>query len=104
MNQLVLLARIAAIQPLRHTPAGLPVLELSLHHESTPEQAGHTRQISFELPAVAIGDIALLLRDQALGSLLQFTGFMAPRRKGSARLVLHIQQIRIGAPRDAAGA
>jgi len=89
-NQLSLLARIETIQPLRYTPAGLPVLEMALHHESVVEQAGQPRQVAFALSAVAIGDIALLLNQKALGSTQQFTGFMAPLRKGTSRLVLHV--------------
>lgn len=50
------------------------------------------RRIELVLAAVALGDIALLLADTPLGASLTIQGFIAPVRKGSTKLVLHIQQ------------
>jgi len=77
---------------LRYTPAGLPVLEMVLGHESDVLQAGHQRRVEMSLTATATGDIALMLADIALGTPLLVNGFLAAARKGSSRLVLHIQQ------------
>ncbi|MGB3288811.1 MAG: primosomal replication protein N [Burkholderiaceae bacterium] len=92
MNQLVLTATALELQPLRYTPAGLPAIEMILSHESEVQEAGHARRIEMVLSAVALGDIALLLADTPLGALLSIQGFLAPARKGSNKLVLHIQQ------------
>ena len=91
MNQIALSATVLDIQPLRYTPAGLPALEMILEHQSEVEQAGHQRRIDLTIPAVALGDIALLLADMALGTPLSIKGFLAPSRKGSSKLILHVQ-------------
>uniref|UniRef100_UPI00333F56FD primosomal replication protein N n=1 Tax=Castellaniella defragrans TaxID=75697 RepID=UPI00333F56FD len=90
MNRLELGAHVLAIDALRHTPAGIPVLHLQLAHESELSEAGHPRRVEFEIPAVALGEMALLLSDTPLGRGLDVEGFLAPSRKGSSRLVLHI--------------
>ena len=100
VNQFSLTAQVLEIQPLRHTPAGQVVLEMRLEHESEVVEAGVARRISLTLAAVAIGDIAFLLADTTLGTPLSIKGFLAPRRKGSDRLVLHIQQAGRLAPSD----
>ncbi len=92
MNQLVLTAIATEVQPLRYTPAGVPAVEITLCHESEVQEAGHMRRIELTLSAVALGDIALLLSDTPLGAFLSIQGFLAPARKGSNKVVLHIQQ------------
>ncbi|NGM88852.1 primosomal replication protein N [Parapusillimonas sp. SGNA-6] len=92
MNQFVLTATALEVKPLRYTPAGLPAVEMVLSHESEVQEAGHMRRIELVLSAIALGDIALLLSDTPLGASLSIQGFMAPARKGSNKLVLHIQQ------------
>lgn len=92
MNQLALTATTLQVEPLRYTPAGLPAIEMLLAHESEVREAGHVRRIEMEISAVALGDVALLLVDTPLGALLSLQGFLAPLRKGSKKLVLHIQQ------------
>ena len=89
-NQLVLTARIAEVQALRYTPAGLPALDLKLDHESTVTEAGQDRQVSAAVKAVAIGSVAESLVKQAVGSLWRFQGFVATPRNAK-HLVFHIQ-------------
>lgn len=92
MNKLVLSAVVIEAKPIRYTPAGLPALEMVLQHESDVQQAGHQRRVELSITAIAFGDLALLLADVVLGTSLMVTGFLAPTRKGSSRMVLHIQQ------------
>ncbi|WP_353148081.1 primosomal replication protein N [Pollutimonas bauzanensis] len=92
MNQLHLTATALEVKPLRYTPAGMPAVEMMLSHESEVLEAGHMRRIEVVLSAVALGDIALLLADTPLGASLSIEGFIAPARKGSNKLVVHIQQ------------
>ncbi|MGB6241947.1 MAG: primosomal replication protein N [Castellaniella sp.] len=93
MNRVELAATLTEIPPLRHTPAGLPVLRLQMVHESEVIEAGLPRQVSMEIKAVALGDVALALAKAPQGSPVQIVGFLAPQRQGSDRLVLHIQQL-----------
>ncbi|MGO3130931.1 MAG: primosomal replication protein N [Alcaligenes sp.] len=91
MNQFTLDGQLIDIKPLRYTPAGVPALELVLEHESSVMEAGHSRQIALAMQVVALGTNALGLSDTPLGARLQLQGFIAPARKGSTRLVLHVQ-------------
>lgn len=94
MNRLELSARVLECEPLRHTPAGLPALELLLAHESEVIEAGLPRRVELTLQAVALGDLALMLKGIALGTELQVVGFLAPARKDSVKVKLHLQQAR----------
>ncbi|MBR8652680.1 primosomal replication protein N [Achromobacter sp. Marseille-Q0513] len=94
MNRLELSARVLECEPLRHTPAGLPALELLLAHESEVVEAGLPRRVELTLQAVALGDLALMLKGIALGTELQVVGFLAPARKDSVKVKLHLQQAR----------
>ena len=89
-NLLNLSASIAALQAMRYTPAGVPVLELSLAHASQCQQLGALRTVSLTLNAVAFGSDAERLIKQPVGSLWQFSGFLADARRGKS-VVFHIQ-------------
>lgn len=62
-----------------------------LNHESDVREAGQMRKVEMQISAVALGEMALMLVDTPLGSHLGVEGFLAPTRKGSTRLVLHVQ-------------
>jgi primosomal replication protein N len=91
VNQLVLSARIAEVNALRYTPAGLPALDLRLEHESEMTEAGGTRQVKVAIKAVAFGPMAETLSRQAATSVWRFAGFLASPRNGK-HPVLHIQE------------
>ncbi len=63
-----------------------------LEHESEVQEAGQPRRVSFLARAIALGENARLLADTPLGSRLELEGFLAAARKGSSRLVVHIQK------------
>ncbi|MFA7669247.1 MAG: primosomal replication protein N [Burkholderiaceae bacterium] len=92
MNRILLTATLIELQPLRYTPAGVPALELALEHESEVHEAGQARRVTFQAKAIALGDTAHLLADVPLGARLELEGFLAAARKGSNRLILHIQK------------
>jgi primosomal replication protein N len=92
MNQVHLRARVIEREPLRYTPAGLPVIGMLLEHASDVAEAGHPRRVELTIAAVALGDLARLLTDTPLGAELQIEGFLAPARKGSAKLKLHMRR------------
>ena len=90
-NQLSLTAAIAAAKPLRYTPAGVPALDLSLEHVSTPVELGSPRTVNLVLGAVAFGSMAERLAVQSIGSSWKFLGFLANARQGKS-VVFHIQE------------
>ena len=83
---------------MRFTPAGIPAIDLTLEHESEQEEAGQMRKVKCSIKAVAIGPLAETLSKQALGTEMNFTGFIAARssNKGTTKnftkgTVLHLQ-------------
>ena len=90
LNQLVLTARIAEVSPLRYTPAGLPVLELRLEHESQQEEASIPRSVKPSVKSIAIGQMAERIGHQALDSCWTFKGFLATARNAK-HPVFHLQ-------------
>ncbi len=93
MNHLYLQVRVVEIKTMRFTPAGIPVQELILEHCGDVIEAGHTRKVEFVIAACAIGEVANLIKDVVLGSVIRVEGFLAAARKNSSKLVLHIQAV-----------
>ena len=91
MNKLLLQAEVVHIEPLRYTPAGIPLLSVSLRHVSEQVEAGMKRKVECEVNAVALGDLAL--KSWTLGSHILATGFIAKRSLKSTQLVMHINYI-----------
>ena len=91
MNKLLLQAEVVQIEPLRYTPAGIPLLSVSLRHVSEQVEAGMKRKVECEVNAVALGDLAL--KSWTLGSHILATGFIAKRSLKSTQLVMHINYI-----------
>ena len=89
-NQLQLLAAVVQVQSLRYTPAGIPVINLVLEHESTITELDTPRLVKLQLKAVAFGARAETLARQGLESVCQFHGFLANARNGKG-VVFHIQ-------------
>ena len=80
---------------LRYTPAGIPVLSMTLAHESRQTEARVLRQVSLEIDAIAIGDVALKLDKVGLGEVVRVQGFLANRSKRSRRAMLHVNEFDI---------
>lgn len=91
---MVLSGTVTVIEVLRHTPAGVPVLNFSLAHASSQIEAGHARQVECEVPAIAVGELANRLADRRPGDRISIAGFLASRNHRSTQLVLHATQVR----------
>jgi primosomal replication protein N len=91
LNKLVLQAEVVQIEPLRYTPAGIPLLSVLLRHVSEQVEAGMKRKVECEVNAIALGDLAL--KGLNLGSHILVTGFLAKRSLKSTQLVMHINHI-----------
>ncbi|MCE2680359.1 MAG: primosomal replication protein N [Burkholderiales bacterium] len=90
MNVLNLVASITERSLVRYTPSGVPVLQLQLSHSGEVMEAGKSRQVEFEIQALALGDTALSLDRSALGETFHFSGFMAKKTRNSKNLQFHI--------------
>ncbi len=90
MNRVGLNAVLREREALRYTPAGVPMVAMKLSHESIQLEAGAERNVQMEIDALAADDVALRISRVALGTGLNLTGFLAPRRRSARSLVLHV--------------
>jgi primosomal replication protein N len=90
VNQLEVTATILERDVLRYTPAGVPIVSATLMHSSQQVEAGVTRQVEFEITALAAGEISGRFARAELGAAHQFTGFLARKNRNSKALVFHI--------------
>jgi len=93
VNKLVLSGTVTAIDALRHTPAGLPLLSFVIHHVSENIEAGLKRKVECEVNALVIGDLAK--SNIQIGSQIKAAGFIAKRSVKSTQLVMHIQKLEL---------
>ena len=93
VNQFIVQGLISELSPLRYTPAGVPVLEFLLLHESEVTEASQPRRISLSIGVVAMGDLAQMAGTMGLGCKVRLQGFLAPVRKDSQKYRLHAQRI-----------
>jgi primosomal replication protein N len=94
-NQIVLDATVEMKQPLRHTPAGVPVFNSQLRHRSKQIQNGLARDVELELGAQAVGQVAERLARLAEGTTIRVTGFLAKRSRKSEWPVLHVNDFKL---------
>ncbi|MFO1221309.1 MAG: primosomal replication protein N [Burkholderiaceae bacterium] len=92
MNRLLLSARLIERGARRYTPAGLPVSELLLQHESEQTEDGQPRRVNLELRALAIGAITQTVDALELGATGSFAGFLAHTRNGRG-VLFHITSL-----------
>ncbi|TFW33557.1 primosomal replication protein N [Massilia horti] len=90
MNQFEVVASIIERDILRFSPAGVPIVSAILAHGSQQVEAGVTRQVEFEITALAAGEIAGRFASAELGAAHRFTGFLARKNRNSKALVFHI--------------
>ena len=82
MNRVVLSAQLVQRGVMRYTPAGIPALDLVLRHESELSENGQLRKVSFEIRALALGDVTQPLAAMSLGDAALLGGFLAAGRNG----------------------
>jgi primosomal replication protein N len=89
-NRTELTGRLIEMGALRHTPAGVPVVEFRIRHESETLEAGAKRAVEVEVDAIAFDAQARLLAAAAAGAALRTEGFLCARSRRSTRPVLHV--------------
>ncbi|MBV1777047.1 primosomal replication protein N [Burkholderiaceae bacterium DAT-1] len=95
-NTVVASGKAGEFSDLRYTPAGIPVYEFRLFHESEQTESGFKRQVQCEFICQAIGEHAVALTKVSEGTTLIVKGFMAARsRRHPASLVLHVTDWKI---------
>jgi len=81
------------LSALRYTPAGIPVVEFRIEHESEQGEAGGKRKIRAEIGAVAFETQARLVSQRNVGSEVKVEGFLGAKTRRSKKLVLHVTNI-----------
>jgi primosomal replication protein N len=94
-NAVTLAGTLAHVEPLRHTPAGLPLLQFTLAHKSVQIESGFKRQVECEVSCVVMGETATALARQSAGIAITVTGFLNRKNRMSTQLVLHATQTEI---------
>jgi len=82
-----LTGEIAGTEPLRHTPAGLPLIQFKLAHRSLQVEAGYRRQVECEVSCIAMGEAATQLSRLTAGAQVKVTGFLNRKNRMSATRV-----------------
>jgi primosomal replication protein N len=95
VNQIELTGQLIGRDALRYTPAGIPLLNVKLAHQSEPTEAGMKRNVAFEIDVLIAGELAVSADRLTLGQTLNVGGFLAPRRRQSKTLLLHCTAYRV---------
>lgn len=92
-NQVVASGCLVERQALRYTPAGIPVVEFRLRHESEQLEAGAKRKVQCEIACLCMGKEATSMAALREGAEILVKGFFAARsQRYPAHLVLHVTQ------------
>ena len=94
-NAVSLRGTIAELEPLRHTPAGLPLIQFRVAHRSMQVEAGYKRQVECDVNCVAMGEAAMRLSRANAGVEVEVSGFLNRKNRMSAQLVLHAIETQI---------
>jgi primosomal replication protein N len=92
-NRLEITGTVSELKALRHTPAGMPVVEFRLRHESQRLEAGAMRRVQAEIDAIAFETLARLVARIEPGRTLTAAGFLAAKSRRSKKPVLHVTEI-----------
>jgi primosomal replication protein N len=92
LNAVALSGELTAIEPLRHTPAGIPLLNFKVAHRSQQTEAGYKRQVDCEMNGIAMGEVAVEMSRLGVGQAVRLNGFLNRKNRMSAQLILHVTQ------------
>lgn len=95
INAVALSGELAAIEPLRHTPAGIPLLSFKLVHKSRQIEAGYKRQVECEMNGVAMAEVAVEMSRFGVGQQVRLSGFLNRKNRMSTQLILHVTQAQL---------
>ena len=99
-NAVEMTGRLVEVEPLRHTPAGMPLVHFTLAHASTQIEAGHERTVECEVKGVALGEPATGMARLKAGDEIAVHGFLNRKNRMSAQLVLHATRTELLKDRD----
>ena len=93
MNRLVISGALIQVDPLRYSPAGVPIAEAVVHHRSSQEVAAQARRVECELTVQASGPLATRLSQLPAGTQVKLEGALNRRSVNSRQLILILNRI-----------
>lgn len=93
LNHVELTGILTERKALRFTPAGVPVAECVVRHQSEQLEAGNPRRVECEVQAIGLGESAKWLQAATLGMTVKLTGFLAAKSQSSKQLRMHVTTI-----------
>jgi len=93
VNRLVISGALTQIDPLRFSPAGVPIVEAVVHHRSSQTVANQARQVECELTVQASGSLASQLAQITVGTQVRMEGALNRRSVNSRQLLLILNRI-----------
>ncbi|MHB8353847.1 MAG: primosomal replication protein N [Burkholderiales bacterium] len=94
-NELVLSGVIATRDLLRYTPAGIPLLNFVLQHESEQQEAGQTFKAQLDIAVSVLGEVAVQLDRHEPGTRIMLKGFLAKKSRNSRQFVMRAEQFKL---------
>jgi primosomal replication protein N len=94
-NRLEIEGEVVALDLLRYTPAGIPLVNITFRHTSIQNEAGMKRQAECEIQAVAMDELAKKAVKLSIGEQIKVVGFLARKSLKNDRLMLHINELEI---------
>jgi primosomal replication protein N len=94
-NRVELMALIAETGGLRHTPAGIPALQMKLRHASEQLEAGRRRKVECEMAVQTFGEVAERLAGLPLSSQILAVGFLDRAGARNPQPVLHVTEFEL---------
>ncbi len=88
MNRLLISGVLIQVEPVRYSPAGVPIAEAVIQHRSSQAVAGQTRQVECELTVQASGALATQLARLECGTQVKLEGALNRRSVNSRQLIL----------------
>jgi len=93
VNRLVISGALIQVDPLRYSPAGVPIAEAVILHRSSQTVAAQARQLECELTVQASGTLATQLAQLATGTQVTLEGALNRRSVNSRQLILILNRI-----------
>ncbi|BBL34753.1 primosomal replication protein n [Nitrosomonas stercoris] len=93
-NQVTISGKIIDRGAVRHTPAGIMVIEFKLRHTSDQEEASMLRSIEFELSVIAMAEMAQKIAQIASETYVELSGFMTKKNRSNNQLILHVLDVK----------
>ncbi|MBW8306966.1 MAG: primosomal replication protein N [Thiobacillus sp.] len=93
MNKLGISGTLIQVDPVRYSPAGVPIAEAVILHRSSQTVATQARQVECELTVQASGTLATQLAQLATGAQVKLEGALNRRSVKSRQLILILNRI-----------